>query len=60
MAWINTNVRVRTKCDCGRYQATADDWTDDNIKEGERDDLCWGPGANHEAPWPPDTNEDDN
>ena len=38
----------RELCDCGRAVALPEDWEDPEIGEGDRDDLCWGPGANHE------------
>lgn len=42
----------REPCDCGRLKATDADWDDPNIDEGDRDDLCWGIGTNHEFEWP--------
>lgn len=35
--------------DCARTLATGADWSDPTITGGERDDLCWGSGANCEA-----------
>ncbi len=44
--------KLRYRCDCGRLIAEDEDWSADDIEGGDRDDLCWGIGANHELDYP--------
>lgn len=37
--------------DCGRKIAPEELWHSDEINGGDRDDLCWGHGANCEQEW---------
>jgi hypothetical protein len=52
---VDGKLRYPCPRGCGRLEAINEDWSSDEINEGDRDDLCWGAGANCETEWP-DTN----